>query len=145
MHPPDIEKTHFIMERELYYYKVTSAFMFISDRSIPLEFLPSPSIDIAKIICQAVADPTWIDDIIAYIQDGTLPSDKLQARRICYRATKFCLIQGILYKRSFSRPLLSCLWPEKADYVLREIHETIYKNHSEARSLVKKGICQWYS
>ena len=35
---------------------LASAFDFISDRSIPLEFLPNPSIDVAKIICQAKAE-----------------------------------------------------------------------------------------
>ncbi|GFZ09736.1 hypothetical protein Acr_21g0003350 [Actinidia rufa] len=53
------------------------AFDFISDMSIPLEFLPSSSIDVAKNICEAIADPTWLDDIIAYLQDRTLPLDKL--------------------------------------------------------------------
>ena len=37
---------------------LASAFDFISDRSILLEFLQSSNIDIAKTICQAIADPT---------------------------------------------------------------------------------------
>ena len=31
---------------------LASTFDFISDRSIPMKFLPNPSIDVAKIICQ---------------------------------------------------------------------------------------------
>ena len=46
---------------------LASAFKFISNKSIPLEFLPSPSIDIAKTICQAATSSTWMDDIIAYL------------------------------------------------------------------------------
>ena len=61
---------------------LASVIEFISDRSIPRKFLPSPSIDNAKTICQAAADPMWIDDIIAYLWDGTLPSDKLQTQQI---------------------------------------------------------------
>ena len=61
---------------------LASAFDFISDKNIPLKFLPSPSIEIAKTICEIEAGPTWIDDIIAYLRDGTLPSDKLQACRV---------------------------------------------------------------
>ena len=53
------------------------AFNFISDRSIPSKFLPNPSIDVAKIICQTTTNQTWMDDIIAYIKHGKLPSDKL--------------------------------------------------------------------
>ena len=56
---------------------LTSIFDFISDRSIHLEFLPNPSIDIIKPICPVEADPTWMDEIIAYIKHGTLPTDKL--------------------------------------------------------------------
>ena len=41
-------------------------FDFISDKSIPLEFLPSLSIEITKIVCQIEAGPVWMDDIIAY-------------------------------------------------------------------------------
>ncbi|GFS33306.1 hypothetical protein Acr_00g0027710 [Actinidia rufa] len=46
---------------------LASAFDFISDRSIPLEFLANQSIEIAKSICQANASPTWMDDIMAYL------------------------------------------------------------------------------
>ena len=53
-----------------------------ADRSIPLEFLPNPSIDISKTISQETIDPTWMDDIIAYLQNGTLPLDKLQPCQI---------------------------------------------------------------
>ena len=53
------------------------AFDFISDRSIPLEFLPNSSIDVAKTICRAAIDPTQMDDIIAYLKNGKLLPDKL--------------------------------------------------------------------
>ena len=59
-----------------------SAFDFISNRSVPLEFLSNPSIDIAKPVYQVITNPTWMGDIITYLKDGELPSDKLQARRI---------------------------------------------------------------
>ena len=44
---------------------LASTFDFISDRSIPLEFLPNPSIDLTEIICQAPTNLTWMDNIIA--------------------------------------------------------------------------------
>ena len=40
---------------------LASVIEFISDRSIPRKFLPSPSIDNAKTICQATTDLTWVD------------------------------------------------------------------------------------
>ncbi|GFZ12712.1 hypothetical protein Acr_23g0010970 [Actinidia rufa] len=122
---------------------LASTFDFVLDRSVLLEFFPNPNIDIAKNIYQATTNPTWMDDIIAYLKDGELPSDKLQARGIQYRSARFCLLHGMLYKRSFSE-LLICLRPEELDYVLREIHEDIYENHLGARSLVRKTVRQGY-
>ncbi|GFZ09647.1 hypothetical protein Acr_21g0002460 [Actinidia rufa] len=49
---------------------LASAFDFISDRSIPLEFFPNPSTDNTKIVYQVATEPTWMDDIIAYLKDG---------------------------------------------------------------------------
>ena len=86
----------------------------------------------------------WMDDIITYLRYRTLPSNKLQAHQVQYRATKFCLLNGTLYKQSFLGPLLRCLQPKKVEYVLREIHKDIYKNHSVARSMVRKVVCQGY-
>ncbi|GFS42902.1 hypothetical protein Acr_00g0082420 [Actinidia rufa] len=123
---------------------LASTFEFISDRCIPLEFLANPSIGIANQILQTEENPTWMDEIIAYLQKGILPKDKLQARRLLYRSARFCIFKGKLYKRSFSGPLLRCLRPEKAEYVLREIHEGICGNHFGARSLARKTIRQGY-
>ncbi|GFY91145.1 hypothetical protein Acr_07g0013410 [Actinidia rufa] len=47
---------------------LASAFDIISIRSIPLAFLPNPSIDVAKTICQAKAESIWMDGIIAYLK-----------------------------------------------------------------------------
>ena len=54
------------------------------------------------------------------------------------------LIQDILYKRGFSQPYLRCLSHNEADYVMREVHEGICRNHSGARSLVHKLIRAGY-
>ena len=50
------------------------------------------------------------------------------------------MLQGILYKRSFSLPYLRCIAPDEVKYVMREIHEGIYDNHSRARALQKKIV-----
>ncbi|GFZ10804.1 hypothetical protein Acr_22g0002020 [Actinidia rufa] len=54
------------------------------------------------------------------------------------------LIWRQLLSSSLTGPLLRCLRPEEAEYVLREIHEGICGNHSGARSLAKKTIHQGY-
>ena len=71
------------------------AFDFISDMSILLEFFSNPSIEIAKTICQTEAGPTWMDGIIAYLRNRSLPSNKLQTRQIQYRSSRCCPIHGV--------------------------------------------------
>ena len=62
------------------------------------------------------------------------------ARKLKVRESRFVLIKEVLYKRGFSHPYLRCLGPKEANYVMREVHEGIYENHSGARSLVNKLI-----
>ncbi|KAL0345043.1 UNVERIFIED_CONTAM: Transposon Ty3-I Gag-Pol polyprotein [Sesamum radiatum] len=67
-----------------------------------------------------------------------------EARAIRVRAARFTIIAGDLYKRGFSQPYLKCLDPEKAEYVMREIHEGSCGNHSGGRSLAGKALRQGY-
>ena len=53
-------------------------------------------------------------------------------------------MNGELYKRRFSMLYLKCLTLNEAMYVLQEIHEGIYGNHSGPRSLVGKTIKAGY-
>ncbi|CAL8993406.1 unnamed protein product, partial [Prunus brigantina] len=39
------------------------------------------------------------------------------------RSARYLLLQGTLYRRSYSLPLLRCVSPQQGDYILREIHE----------------------
>ncbi|GFZ03496.1 hypothetical protein Acr_16g0001200 [Actinidia rufa] len=56
---------------------LASAFDFISNRYIPLEFLRNSSIQVAQSVYQTEASLTWIEDFTAYLRDRTLPNDKL--------------------------------------------------------------------
>ncbi|KAL5556819.1 hypothetical protein UlMin_039055 [Ulmus minor] len=83
---------------------------------VPLEILDEPSIDKRQQV-DAISDkPTWMDPIIAYLRDGTLPQDKFEARRIRYRSARYFLDKDKLRKRSFSSPSLTCLNEDQAKY-----------------------------
>ena len=73
-----------------------------------------------------------------------MPDEKEAARKLKVRVARFVLIKNVLYKRGFSRPYLRCLGNEEADYVMREVHEGIYGNHSGLRSLVHKLVWAGY-
>ena len=99
----------------------------------------SPLIDSSDVqeIC---SESNWATIIASYLKDSILPDEKEAARKLKVRAARFVLIKDVLYKRGFSRPHLRCLGNEEADYVMREVHEGICKNHSRSRSLVHKLV-----
>ena len=72
--------------------------------------------------------------------DDTLLDNKEAARKLKVYAARFILIEDVLYKRGFSCPYLRCLGPKEANYVMREVHKGICRNHSGSRSLVHKLI-----
>jgi hypothetical protein len=53
---------------------------------------------------------------------------------------RFTVVNGTLYKRGFTLPLLKCVSLEEGNYILREIHEGIRGNHSGARVLAHKAV-----
>ena len=90
-------------------------------------------------------ESNWTTPITSYLKDSMLPDGMLPdgneaARKLKVQAARFMLMKGFLYKRGFSHPYLRCLNSEEADYVMREIHEGIYGNHSGSQSLVHKLI-----
>ncbi|GKB72001.1 hypothetical protein Tco_0933413 [Tanacetum coccineum] len=61
---------------------------------------------------------TWMTPIIEYLKDGTLPGDRKEASKLCIKVRQYKLLEGILYKQSFLKPLLRCVGPLQEDYVI---------------------------
>ena len=78
--------------------------------------------------------------IISFLQDGHLPQDIKEARKVRKRAARFTVLNDTLYKRGFSMPYLKCVDEKKAKYILKEIHEGVCGDHVGPRSLVSKII-----
>ncbi|KAL2228389.1 UNVERIFIED_CONTAM: Retrovirus-related Pol polyprotein from transposon opus [Sesamum indicum] len=54
---------------------------------------------------QMVAEAeSWKDEIVKYLEDGTLPADPIAAKRVKFRATRFTMLSGQLYKRTVDGP-----------------------------------------
>ena len=77
--------------------------------------------------------------IVRYLKEGWLLEDRAEARKIQIRTTCFVIIDDVLY-RGCSLTYLRCTNSKEADYVLCEIHEGVYGNHIEARSLAGKAL-----
>ena len=87
---------------------------------------------------------SWMTPIIAFLQDGHLPQNVEEAKKIKKRADRFTILNDALYKRGFSMPYLKCVDEKEAWYILAEIHEGICRDHVGPRSLVSKVIQTGY-
>ncbi|XP_059623093.1 uncharacterized protein LOC132266252 [Cornus florida] len=105
------------------------------------EELPNPSTQHVNVIPY---EPSWIDPIMAYIHNGTLPERKDEARKIRSSVAKYAIVHDQLYRRSFSGPYLKCATPAEARQIMRTIHEGVCGNHSGGRSLAHKAMTQGY-
>ena len=82
--------------------------------------------------------------IVSYLRNGILLEGRNTSYRLKVQASRFVMIEDVLHIRGFSCLYLRCLTPNEADYVVREVHEGVYGNHSRARSLVHKLIRAGY-
>ncbi|GKV30660.1 hypothetical protein SLEP1_g39449 [Rubroshorea leprosula] len=88
--------------------------------------------------------PSWTDPITSFLRDGAVPADKQEEMRLRKKASRYTLVNDVLYKRSFSLPLLRCLTPYEAEYALREVHGGVCRSHIGARTLAHKVLRQGY-
>nr|GEX39072.1 reverse transcriptase domain-containing protein [Tanacetum cinerariifolium] len=84
--------------------------------------------------------PTWMTQIMEYLKEGTLPSDRKEARKLRIKARQYELLEGILYRRSFLTSWLRCVGTLQAEYVNIEIHKGSCSMHVGPRSVVAKDI-----
>jgi hypothetical protein len=61
------------------------------------------------------------------------------------KAGRFAMVNGVLYKKGFTLPLLKCISPKEGNYVLREIHEGVCGSHSGAMMLAHKAVRAGFS
>ncbi|XP_019238314.1 PREDICTED: uncharacterized protein LOC109218401 [Nicotiana attenuata] len=55
----------------------------------------------------------WRNRIVTYLQEGTLPQDKKEAKKLRIQAARYSLVNHDLYKRTFGGPLAKCLRPNQ--------------------------------
>ncbi|XP_073154139.1 uncharacterized protein [Henckelia pumila] len=119
----------------------------LSNRSDPIvagRELVSQLETLDEIIAQ-VPEGDWRYDMHKYLIKKELPSDNKKAEEVKRRALRFVVIDQILFKRSFSQPLLNCLGPDETNYVLREIHEGSCGSHLGSLALARKALLAGFS
>jgi ribonuclease HI len=126
--------------------KLAMALEMDKQRTVCIETLDQPSIQNQEVsVCSISCRPSWMDPILSYLKDNKLPEDKKEAKMIKRKAPRYWVSdEGLLYRRSFTRPYLLCVHPKKVRDFLFEIHEGICGSHTGGRSLAHKAISQGY-
>ncbi|XP_074374574.1 uncharacterized protein LOC141714983 [Apium graveolens] len=86
----------------------------------------------------------WMTPLWNFLEKGILPPDRREALKIKYRASSYMIINGRMYRRSVSQPLLRCLNPEEQRQALEAVHEGICGEHLAGRSLAFKILPQGF-
>ncbi|CAJ2628951.1 unnamed protein product [Trifolium pratense] len=117
------------------------------NKSVIQEILPRPSIEKpSKVVdINVIGDKDcWMTPVYNFLEHGTLPDDQKQAAVVRRRACSYVILDGKLYRRGFSIPLLKCVDEDTAEYILREVHEGINAQHLGGRSLARKALRAGY-
>ncbi|XP_057443195.1 uncharacterized protein LOC130734919 [Lotus japonicus] len=109
-----------------------------NNRSVIQETLANPSIE-EDLVASVDRHETWMNPIIDILAGE--PSDVVKYSKAQRReAVHYTLLDGILFRRGFSSPLLRCLPPEKYEVVMTEVHEGVCASHIGGRSLACKVL-----
>ncbi|KAL0448613.1 UNVERIFIED_CONTAM: hypothetical protein Slati_1417700 [Sesamum latifolium] len=87
--------------------KLASALKDCPTRHITIQYVPKPR---ATLTIQAISLTTdWRTPVINWLEKGNLPDDRWEASRLKFRAIRFLMQGGSLYKKSYTHPLLRCV------------------------------------
>lgn len=82
--------------------------------------------------------PSWMDPFIKCFDQGDLPSDKNEAKKISTKVENYLYEDGVLIKREKSTPWLKCVGQEEALVIIKETHQGVCATHEGASTLVNK-------
>ena len=82
--------------------------------------------------------PTWMTPIHNYLEKRILPEDPVEARTIKEKIKNYTMEDGVLYKKSYLVPLMRCVGPLQANYIIREVHMGSCGMHDGPRQVVAK-------
>ncbi|XP_076931055.1 uncharacterized protein LOC143596075 [Bidens hawaiensis] len=107
-------------------------------KDIRVEILDRMSVPQNQVLVIQTGVESWMTPIMAYLSSGILLEEKVAARKIRHKALNYQMQEGVLYRRYFLGPLLRCVDAEDANYLIREVHESICGLHAGSRMVVAK-------
>jgi hypothetical protein len=86
----------------------------------------------------------WRAPITLFLQGYYHPIDIKEAKRPKHQSWDFALIEGQLYKKRVSQPMLKCVTETEGVQILREVHNGTCGSHAGPRALDAKVIHQGF-
>ncbi|XP_034707085.1 uncharacterized protein LOC117930552 [Vitis riparia] len=123
---------------------IAASFPVKESTMLPIYVQITPVIAESHVCNVSPKENDWAVNIRVYLQTGALPENPKHAHKIRVQASRFTLIGGDLYRRSFGGPYLKCLIQPDIQYVLSELHEGVCGNHSRGRTLAHRAHSQGY-
>ncbi|XP_058217480.1 uncharacterized protein LOC131328563 [Rhododendron vialii] len=92
-------------------------------RHISLGEIHQPSFEVSEEVFNISLGPSWMDEIVSFLKDDTLPSDKKEAHRVRSKAANYWISEhGQLYRKNFTGPYLRVVHPTEVPIILTELH-----------------------
>lgn len=90
-------------------------------------------------------DPNWMDDLVAYLKDDILSTNKREAQKVILKSSKFVMGKdNSLYRQSWSGLMLKVVHPSEVQLILQDLHKGSYGSHAGGRTLAHRAITQGY-
>ncbi|GJV66892.1 reverse transcriptase domain-containing protein [Tanacetum coccineum] len=86
----------------------------------------------------------WMTPIIKYSEEGIVPLDKNEERSLRAKISQYAIESGVLFKKGYLVPMLRCVGPLQANYVIQKIHMGSYGMYIGPRAVVRKAMRQGY-
>ena len=81
---------------------------------------------------------------ILYLQDGTLPENRDEARKIRVNAGKYTIMTEVLYRKGYSMPWLRCVTAGEGKKVIEDVHSGSCGSHVGSRAVTQKVLRTGY-
>ncbi|XP_022032246.1 protein NYNRIN-like [Helianthus annuus] len=108
------------------------------EKEVKVETLQAPSIEPREVSAVTTEEPCWYTPILKFLTKGELPPARGEAQKIQTKALQYEVNNGVLYRKSYLGPLLRCVSPAQAKYLIQEIHAGICGIHAGPRAVVAK-------
>ncbi|XP_022019520.1 uncharacterized protein LOC110919559 [Helianthus annuus] len=108
------------------------------EREVKVETLQTPSIKPREVSAIIAEEPCWYTPILKFLTKGELPPARGEDQKIKTKALQYEVNNGVLYRKSYLGPLLRCVSPAEAKYLIQEIHAGICGIHAGPPTVVAK-------